>query len=179
MSGRDTGDTAVRPWRALRRLAASRRGSATLELAAIAVPFFALVFAIIETCWQLTTGAVLDRVAARAARFGITGQTRPVAAPDTIACRSAAIPWLVEDSTNGFLKTSRLTVTTRSFSSVSGMGGASVAGAGAGGQVVTYLLSYQQPFIASPLLGLFGSPNGITHRAYIVVKNEPFDNAVC
>ena len=179
MSGRDTGDTAVRPWRALRRLAASRRGTVTLELGLVAVPFFLLVFAIIETCWQLATGAVLDRVAARASRFGITGQTRPASAPDTVTCRSAAIPWLVEESTNGFLKTSRLTVTTRSFSRVSGMGGAFGAGAGGGGQGVSYLLSYRQPFIASPLLGLVGGADGMTHRAYIVVKNEPFDNAVC
>ena len=52
-------------------------------------------------------------------------------------------------------------------------------GAGAGGQVVTYTLTYRQPFMTGGLAAiLMGAPH-IDHQATIVIKNEPFLDAPC
>lgn len=150
-----------------------------VEFAVIASTFFIIVFAIIETAWQLTTASILDRAAMRAGRFGVTGQARLAGAPVAITCRSQAIPWVITSSTNGFLKSSNLTVTTGFVPNLEGMAGAATTGPGMGEQVVTYRLRYRQPFITSNVLSVFGAPDHLDHNATIVVKNEPFDNVVC
>lgn len=156
-----------------------RRGVVALEFALVASIFFVLVFIIVEVAWQLTTASILDRAALRASRFGITGQARLAGAPVAVTCRSQSIPWVMTSSTNGFLKSSNLTVLTGFVPNLEGMFGRATTGAGGGEQVVTYRVRYRQPFISSNLLSIFGAPDHVDHDATVVVKNEPFDNVVC
>jgi hypothetical protein len=138
----------------------------------------ALLVGIIEIAWQLTTGAALDEAVLRASRFGITGQATLPGAP---ACRSETIRWLITNAYGGFLKDANLTVSTGSYGSASGLsgGGLPVAGAGTGGQIVTYTVTYVQPFLTGAWMNLIGGSASLTHQATVIVKNEPFDNATC
>jgi hypothetical protein len=43
------------------------------------------------------------------------------------------------------------------------------------GQIVTYTATYVQPFLTGTWLNL----TSLTHKATVVVKNEPFENATC
>jgi hypothetical protein len=86
---------------------------------------------------------------------------------------------VITDSTGGFLKAEHLTVSIASYGSASGLGGASSAGAGGGGQIVTYTVTYEQPFLTGAWINVIGGTASMIHSATIVVKNEPFDNATC
>lgn len=171
-------DVLAKRWVALRQVLRCRRGASTLELALVAVPFLALMIGIFEVSWQLTTGAILDNVVLRAGRFGVTGQTNLPGAPQ-FTCRSDTITWIITHSAGGFLQLVHLTVSITTDGSASGLsGGTPVAGAGTGGQVVTYNVTYEQPALTGAWLN-FGGWNRLVHRASVVVKNEPFDNATC
>ena len=53
-----------------------------------------------------------------------------------------------------------------------------VAGAGTAGQIVSYTATYVQPFLTGMWVNLIGGSASMTHQASVVVKNEPFDNAL-
>lgn len=136
-----------------------------------------LLIGIIELAWQLTTAAALDAAALRAARFGITGQATLPGEPQNFTCRSQTIKWVITNSTGGFLTPARVNVTTNAYGSASALGsGSPVVGAGTAGQIVTYYVTYAQPFLTGAWINLIGGPAFITHQATVVVKNEPFDN---
>lgn len=157
-----------------------RRGNTALEYGLINIPFAVLVLGFLELVWQATTAVLLDASALRVARFGVTGQTAPSGAPSTITCRSDAIPWLIVQSSGGLLSSTRLTVTTESLARLSDFaGGTPAAGAGVGGQFVTYSLRYEQPLLTGVWLPITGGELSLTHRATVTVKNEPFTNVVC
>ena len=162
-----------------------RRGVAATELAIISIPFFIIIIGCMEVAWQLATGAALDHAALRASRYGITGSNTPPSWQTTgqqnvPTCRSQNIVWLVTQATGGMLKSANLTVTTTSWSNVSGAGtGTGTAGAGSGGQIIAYTLTYRQPFITGALASSLFGGNSFTHQAYLMVKNEPFENAAC
>jgi len=63
----------------LRRFRRNRRGSAAVEFAMIATPFFALLFAIIETSIVFFAGQVLETVTQDSARLVQTGQAQAAA----------------------------------------------------------------------------------------------------
>ena len=163
---------------ALCRALHSRRGSAAVEFAIVALPLVTLFVGIVEISWQLTTGAALDEAVLRASRFGITGQARSPGEPPEYTCRSDAIKWIITGSTGGFLKSDPAHLTVTMEASTSPSGGTPVAGAGSGGQIVTYTVDYKQPFLTGAF-ALIGGSASLTHRVIAVVKNEPFDNAPC
>jgi len=150
-----------------------------MEFAAIGLAFVFSVVGVLEIGWQITVSSALDSAAQRAGRFGVTGQQTRTGAPATISCRSDTIRWMVSSTAGGILRPERLTVTTAAFGSASGLGGASTPGAGVGGQVVTYSLRYEEPFLTGLWLQLVGGPDRIVHQASLVVKNEMFANATC
>jgi hypothetical protein len=152
-----------------------RRGSTTLEMAFVFIPFVILMIGIVETAWQFTTGSMLDAAVLRASRFGAVGLEAPVGVPNTITCREQYIPLFITNSSNNFLKRPQLNVTTTSFGSVT-MGGTGTNNAGLAGQIVRYDVTYTQPFITGAWVTLIGGPTQLTHRAAIVIKNEPFEN---
>jgi Flp pilus assembly protein TadG len=61
---------------ALRRFRRDREGSAAVEFAMVALPFFALLFAILETGLVFMAGQVLDNATQNAARLVLTGQMK-------------------------------------------------------------------------------------------------------
>ncbi len=171
--------SAPRNGAALRRGLHSRRGSSTVEFAIVAIPLVTLFVGIIEISWQLATGAALDEAVLRASRFGMTGQATVSGEPAQNTCRSQTIRWIITGSYGGFLKDANLTVSTGSYGSASGLsdGSLPIAGFGNGGQIVTYRVTYNQPFLTGIWLNLVGA--SLTHQATVIVKNEPFDDATC
>jgi hypothetical protein len=157
----------------------TRRGTAGLEFAITLPVFLMLVIGTMEITWQLTIAAALDRGTLRASRFGTTGQTTAAGAPAGMSCRSATIPWIITSSTGQLLRPERLQVTLGAAPSASRMGEPPVSGPGLGGEVVTYSVTYTQPFMSAAWLHLFGGPSELVHRTTVVVKNEAFDNASC
>jgi hypothetical protein len=133
----------------------------------------------VEVAWQSTVAAALDRATLRASRFGVTGQATRPNAPADLTCRSQTIRWLVANATGSILTAERIQVTTAAHDSPSDMGQTPTPGAGTGGQVVTYDVTYIEPFLTGAWLRVIGGPEHLVHRAVVVVKNEAFDNAVC
>lgn len=166
---------------ATRRL--GRKGAGAAEFGLIAVPATLLFSGVMEVGWQAATMAALDHAALRAARFGATGAATPAGRSGLPAntCRSAAIPWFASAVTGGFLRPDRLTVAVNSFANFSGSatrtGGS--AGAGTGGQIVIYELSYTQPLLLGGLVRLVDDRTSMTYRATLTIRNEPFDDVVC
>jgi Flp pilus assembly protein TadG len=155
-----------------------RRGTIAVEFAIAAVPFVLLLIGIMELAWQFTTAAALDAAVLRASRFGITGQATTPGEPAGYTCRSQTIAWIITSSTGGFLKSANVTVSTAAYGNASDLSsGTPVAGAGTGGQVVTYNVTYTQPLLTGAAwMNLVGGSAAITHHATVVVKNEPFDD---
>ncbi len=85
----------------LRRFRRNDRGVVAIEFAMLALPFFLLVFAIIETCLSFAAGQLLQNTVDRVARELRTGQIQPVEATSTKifgeVCGGMAI-MLVDDS---------------------------------------------------------------------------------
>lgn len=164
-----------RPLKAPR--ARRRRGTAAVEFALVMPAYLAAILGVVEIGWQLTIASALDRATLRASRFGITGQSS--GGTGSPSCRSQSIPWIITNSTGNVLKPERLTVTLGAVGSASALGGASTAGAGRGGEVVTYNVTYVEPFMTVAWLNLVGLPEQLTHHSTVVVKNEAFDDATC
>lgn len=161
-----------------------RRGATATEFALVSIPFFFMIMGCMEVGWQLMTGAALDHAALRASRYGITGSDTPPAwmttgQQDVPTCRSQNIVWLVTRSTGGLLKPSQLTVTTANWSNVSTISGEGAQNAGTGGRIVQYNLRYTQPFITGFVGSTLFGRNSFLHQAFLLVKNEPFENASC
>ncbi len=156
-----------------------RRGSAGAEFGLVLPAFLMAAIGVVEVGWQLTVASTLERATAKASRFGITGQQTRAGAPADFACRSQTIPWIITNAAGRILSPQRLQVTTGAHGAASGMNLPATPGAGLGGQVVTYSVTYTEPFLSGVWLGLLGGPEHLVHRATIVVKNEAFDNATC
>jgi Flp pilus assembly protein TadG len=60
----------------LRRLARDERGATSIEFAMIALPFFGLLFAIIEVCMVFFAGQILEKATQDASRKILTGQAQ-------------------------------------------------------------------------------------------------------
>ena len=78
-SGCDQVKAGAKQWRGVslvRRLARQEDGSAAVEFGLVALPFLALVFAIIETALVFFASQVLETAAADSARLIMTGQAQ-------------------------------------------------------------------------------------------------------
>ena len=64
------------PGRLARRFARQQDGAAAVEFALVAVPFLALLFAILETALVFFAGQTLEAAAADSARLIMTGQAQ-------------------------------------------------------------------------------------------------------
>lgn len=71
-----TGRPPARGWR---RFAGDRRGVAAIEFAMLAIPFFLLIFALIETALIFLGEFTLDQAATRVARLVRTGEAQKAA----------------------------------------------------------------------------------------------------
>jgi hypothetical protein len=168
-----------KPGTTLHKVRRCRRGTSGVEFAVLLPAFLMVAVGIVEVGWQLSIASALDRAVSKASRFGVTGQATRAGAPAELTCRSQTIPWIITNTANRLLDPARLQVTTNAYGSASGMGGTPTPGAGAGRQVVTYEVTYTEPFMSGVWLRLIGGPEHLVHHATIVVKNEAFDNAIC
>lgn len=167
------------PDRAIRRRRLGRAGTAATEFGLLLPLYLTAAIGVLEIGWQLTVASTLDRSTLRASRFGVTGQNVARGAPNDIQCRSQSIPWLILAASGNILQAERLTVSVGASPSPSRMNEPIVPGAGLGGQVVTYDISYRQPFLSGAWLNLVGAPAEIVHRTTLIVRNEAFANAPC
>jgi len=71
------------PTRAARRFARHQKGAAAVEFALVAIPFLALLFAIIETALVFFAGQTLETAASDAGRLLMTGQAQQDVSPTT------------------------------------------------------------------------------------------------
>jgi Flp pilus assembly protein TadG len=156
-----------------------RGGMVAAEFSFIFLAILAVIIGLVEVTWQSTVAAALDRATLRASRFGITGQATRPNTPADITCRSQTIRWLVANATGSILTPERILVTTAAVDSPSDLNGTATPGDGTGGQVVTYNVTYTEPFLTGAWLNILGGPAQLVHHAAVVVKNEAFDNAVC
>ncbi len=80
------------PTRAARRFARHQKGAAAVEFALVAVPFLALLFAIIETALVFFAGQTLETAASDAGRLVMTGQAQSFSKDDfkTAVCNYLA-----------------------------------------------------------------------------------------
>lgn len=67
---------ALLPGRMLRRFARKQDGSAAVEFSLVAIPFLALIFAILETALVFWAGQTLEAAATDSARLIMTGQAQ-------------------------------------------------------------------------------------------------------
>ncbi len=80
------------PTRFARRFARHQKGAAAVEFALVAVPFLALLFAIIETALVFFAGQTLESAASDAGRLVMTGQAQSFSKDDfkTAVCNYLA-----------------------------------------------------------------------------------------
>jgi Flp pilus assembly protein TadG len=167
-------------------LARRGEGSATVEFGLVAVPFIALLFAIVETAIVFFAGQTLETAAAEAARLILTGQAQSQAF-DATKFKNAVCAkiFAIFDCQNGIYVDVR---TFSSFSSVSmpnpvdGQGNFQSSSftyqPGGPGDIVVARLFYQYPVYVS-LLGfnlanVSGGKRLLTATA--AFRNEPYGN---
>jgi Flp pilus assembly protein TadG len=180
------------PWGAVRRFARHQDGVAAVEFAFIAVPFLALLFAILETALVFFASQTLEVAVADSARLIMTGQ-----AQTGVSAQTGQVGYTQQDFKNAlcanlvgglFDCTNGIYVNVQTYSS---FGTASTAAPVTNGQLVTNNMAYQpggpgnivvvQVYYQWPiyvsLLGLSLSNLNNNYRLLVataVFRNEPY-----
>lgn len=172
------------PIAAVRRLLRRDDGAAAVEFGLVAVPFLALVFAIMETALVFFAGQTLETAAADSARLIMTGQAQ------TQGLTQATFKNAVCARVHGLFNcASGVYIDVRTYATFSGISVASPVDAngnlinsfayqpGGPGNIVVMRLMYQWPVFVS-LLGLNGlsnmSGNNRLLVATVAFRNEPY-----
>jgi Flp pilus assembly protein TadG len=169
-----------------------RRGVSSLELALVSPVLIAAMIGLAEIAYTLTVDGLLNYAARAAARSGFTGVIQ-----SGYTDRRAQVCDTVRRLTYGILDQTRLTVQSHSYATFSTLsqtnGGAppatsltslncnsnlwnasqTAAALGQSGQVVVYVLRYDQPLLTGLGAGLLGQ-DVLVHEARLAVRNEPF-----
>lgn len=167
------------------RFARATGGATAVEMALIAMPFFALVFGIIELALIFLVSTSLDNATAEAARTIRTGQLQTGAAATSAAFKTAIcnnFPWLPSDCS------ANLSVDVRTFSSFASVTApqpvvnqvfnpaALTFSPGGPGDIVVVRAYYQWPLVAplmsQALQSISGGKALITSTA--TFRNEPY-----
>ncbi|MEX0839165.1 MAG: TadE/TadG family type IV pilus assembly protein [Parvibaculum sp.] len=171
-------------WRRLRPLRHDQRGSVAIEFSLLAVPFFALLFAMIETCVIYFATSNLDSVVANAGRMVRTGQVQAagLSAGDfkTMICDQVT---LVSDCESG------LYIDVRNFSSFGGvsflplvdengnLSGNTQFQPGGAGDIVVVRAYYSWGVMSPGSVGLSNlEGGGRLIASSVAFRNEPFGN---
>lgn len=174
----------IQPRRAARigRLAGDRKGAAAVEFALVALPYFALIFAIIQSGLIFFTQEVLQNATQQTARLIMTGQAQ--------TSGMTAQQFLQDVCTDGnpLLTCANLNVNVQTFPSFSAITQVNpvVNGSfntsnlayslGGPGDIVLVQVFYQLPVFAGPLNLSFATVNGSQRllQATAVFRNEPY-----
>jgi Flp pilus assembly protein TadG len=161
-----------------------RRGATAVEFALIALPFFALIFAIIETALCFFAGQALETALMNASRAIRTGQAQSgsVSAADFKTSVCSYLTYMFNCSSNLYINVQ----TFSSFSSITlttpvdANGNLATTGytydAGSGGEIVVIRAYYEWPVFVNRLgNNLANEPDG-KHllTATVAFQNEPF-----
>jgi Flp pilus assembly protein TadG len=169
---------------AARRLIRREDGAAAVEFGLVAVPFLALVFAIIETSLVFFAGQVLETAAADSARLILTGQAQ------TQGLNQTTFKDAVCANVHGVIDCNAgLSVDVRSYTSFSNITLTNPVDSngnlvnnftyqpGGPGDIVVVRLMYQWPIYVS-LLGLNGLSNMSSNNRLLIstvaFRNEPY-----
>ena len=170
------------PTRVARRFARHQDGAAAVEFALVAVPFLALLFAILETALVFFAGQMLEAAVTDAGRLIMTGQAQGFSQADfkTQVCNRLAGGLF--DCTNGVY------VNVQTYSSYAAINTASpisngqfdttqmAYSPGVQGSIVVVTLYYEWPIYLSLLGGNLSNLNGGSRLlvATSVFRNEPY-----
>jgi Flp pilus assembly protein TadG len=178
----------LRPLRAVRRHAVGfgrdRRGATAVEFALIALPFFALIFAIIETALCFFAGQALDTALMNASRSIRTGQAQAASytANDFKTKICNQLTYMFNCSANlyvnvqTFASFSAITLTTPTDANGNLLTTGYTYTAGSGGDIVLIRAYYEWPVFINTLgNNLANEPDG-KHllTATVAFQNEPF-----
>ena len=176
---------AGRPVRFARTFLGARGGQAAVEMALVAMPFFMLLFGIIELSLIFLVSSSLENATAQAARTIRTGSFQNGGSPTAAALKTSicnAFGWMQADCTSNLYLDVR---TFANFSSISAPqpvqngtfnAAALTCNPGSPGDIVVVRAYYQWPLIAplmsQALQSLSGGITLITSTA--TFRNEPY-----
>ncbi len=131
----------------LRRFRRSQDGAAAVEFAFVAVPFFAILFAIFETALMFWTNQVLEESLSQVSRSLVTGQSRSIYTGATGLVNAAKFrDDICAAAPMGLIDCSKLYVDVRVYNSFSAAStGTSGSNPLAGGSLNTSGFTYVQP----------------------------------
>ncbi len=175
------------PGRSARRFARRQDGAAAVEFALVALPFLALIFAIMETALVFFAGQTLEAAATESARLIMTGQAQSAGYnqatfKDQVVCAYLKSGVSLFDCANG------VQVDVKSYSNFSAINSTPPVTngqldttnlaytPGAAGDIVVVRLYYQWPIYVSLLGNDLGKLTGGNRLlvATSVFRNEPF-----
>jgi len=105
----------AKPWRCLRRFSRNQDGATAIEFAIVALPFFAFLFAILETGLIFFAGQTLETAVSDSARLILTGQAQ------SGGFKAEDFQKAVCDRITGLIDCSKVYIDVRKFSSFSGI----------------------------------------------------------
>ena len=155
-------------------------GAAAVDFALVAVPFIALLMALVETALVFFAGQVLQQATSEAGRLVMTGQA--------VGMTASQFQQAVCNNANGFFTCSQLSVNVQTFGTFAAatqtnpiQAGRLVTtgfgfSAGKPGQIEVVQVFYPWP-LGTDLLGLnLNNVNGTSHllTATAVFRNEPY-----
>lgn len=108
---------AKRRWDVLRRFRRDQRGVTAIEFGLIGIPFFMLMFAILETALMFWTSQVLEEALTQTSRRLLTGEALTRYATGSAADKTAAFKTDLCANAPGLVDCDKLTVDVRSYAS--------------------------------------------------------------
>lgn len=149
----------------------ARKGATAVEMALLTPVFFMLMIGLTETTLIEAAQQLLENAAYNTSRLAKTGF---VTSGQTQAQTVAQILSQELQSFGTFIDTSKVTMTSTSYGSFAGIGGAGAAGYGTAQQIVVYTVSYPWTLFTPMMGNLVGTNGVITLTSRIVVRNEPY-----
>lgn len=165
------------------RLRFDANGAVALEFAMIAIPFFALLFIVLNSAFMMFCNAVVQGAVATAARQIQTGQFQntDTNCPPTSNSALTQFESSVCAGTMGQLPCGNIIYDVRTFASFSAISLPAPGGStqycfntGGTGAIVAVRVIYNWPTLVQPLTALLGAPNSTQIQYTIITKNEPF-----
>ncbi len=175
------------PARAARRFVRRQDGAAAVEFALVALPFLALIFAIMETALVFFASQTLEAAATESARLIMTGQAQS-AGYNQSTFKSQVVCTYLQSGISLFDCANGVVVDVKSFSSFAAINTAPPVNngqldttnlaytPGGAGDIVVVRLYYQWPIYVSLLGNSLADLNGGNRLlvATSVFRNEPF-----
>ena len=145
-------------------------GTSAIEYTLIAIPFFILIFGIIEISLYFFAASVLESSVTEASRYSLTGSQY-----GSGISREEYVRNQVDQRSGGLLRSAEIVFETESFGGIGdvGVAGAGTAGLGGSDQYVIFRANYDWNIITPFVQGLL-TEGPYTISTQVLVKNEAF-----